>query len=127
MVRKLLLAMALLAATMGLAWAQVDVNKADQAALEGVQGVGPSLSKKILDARKMGGNFKDWNDLEGRVAGIKNKSAARLSKAGLTVEGKSRPDAPPVAKPAKAEAKPAKSEVRPIKALEQERKGEMKQ
>jgi competence protein ComEA len=108
MLRKLLLAMVLLMATMGLAWAQADVNKADQAGLEGVQGIGPSLSKKILDARKMGGNFKDWNDLEGRVAGIKNKSAARLSKAGLTVDGNSRPDAPPVAKAVKAEAKPGK-------------------
>lgn len=104
-----MLAAALLTATMGLAWAQADVNKADQAALESVQGVGPAMSKKILDARAKGGNFKDWNDLEARVAGIKDKSATRLSKAGLTVDGKSRPDAPAPARAAVPQPKPVKA------------------
>ena len=52
MLKKLLLAIATLIATMGIAFAQVDVNKADQAALDGIKGIGPSMSKRILDERK---------------------------------------------------------------------------
>jgi competence protein ComEA len=69
------------------AWAQVDVNKADQAALDGIKGLGPAKSKAILDARTKGGQFKDWSDLETRVKGLGEKSAIKLSDAGLTVNG----------------------------------------
>ncbi|MFD2273472.1 hypothetical protein ACFS07_26965 [Undibacterium arcticum] len=41
MFKKLLLAVATLVATMGFAFAQVDVNKADQTALDGIKGIGP--------------------------------------------------------------------------------------
>ena len=85
MLKKLLLAVATLIATMGIAFAQVDVNKADQAALDGIKGIGPSMSKRILDERKKGGDFKDWADLEQRLKGIRDKRAAKLSSAGLTV------------------------------------------
>ena len=51
MIKKLVLAVATLAATMGLAFAQVDVNKADQAALDSVKGIGPATSKAIIDER----------------------------------------------------------------------------
>jgi competence protein ComEA len=68
-------------------WANVDVNKADQSALDGVRGIGPSMSKRILGERDKGGNFKDWSDLQQRVKGIKEKSAAKLSDNGLTVNG----------------------------------------
>lgn len=81
---------AVLAAHFSLAFAQVDVNKADQAALDGIRGVGPKLSSAILDERKKGGNFKDWQDLESRVKGVGGKSAVRLSNAGLTVNGQVR-------------------------------------
>jgi competence protein ComEA len=87
MLKKLLLALAVLIATMGFAFAQVDVNKADQAALDSVKGIGPKTSKAILDERKKGGDFKDWADFEKRVKGIGEKSAVKLSKAGLTVNG----------------------------------------
>ena len=90
MLKKLLLSIALLAAASGFAFAQVDVNKADQAALDGVKGIGPKMSKAILDERKKGGEFKDWADLEGRVKGVGEKNAIRLSEAGLTVNGKTR-------------------------------------
>lgn len=90
MLKKLLLAVAALVATMGLAFAQVDVNKADQAALDGLKGVGPKMSKAILDERQKGGEFKDWNDLEQRVKGIGGKSSLKLSDAGLTVNGQSK-------------------------------------
>lgn len=68
------------------AFAQVDVNKADQAALDGIKGIGPAKSKMILEERKKG-EFKDWHDFESRVKGIGEKSAAKLSEAGLTVNG----------------------------------------
>ncbi len=68
------------------AQAAVDVNKASQADLETLRGVGPSLSGKILEARKAG-EFRNWTDLVDRVSGIGPASAARLSQAGLTVAG----------------------------------------
>jgi competence protein ComEA len=68
------------------AMAAVDVNKADQAQLESVKGIGPALSTKILDQRKTGA-FKDWSDFMTRVAGIGPGNATRLSGNGLTVNG----------------------------------------
>lgn len=88
MFKKLALA-AFLLTNFHLALAQVDVNKADQAALDGIRGVGPKLSSAILDERKKG-DFKDWRDLENRVKGVGGKSAVRLSNAGLTVNGQAR-------------------------------------
>jgi competence protein ComEA len=87
MLKKLLLAIAVLIATTGFAFAQVDVNKADQAALDSVKGIGPKTSKAIIDERKKGGDFKDWADFEKRVKGVGEKSAVKLSNAGLTVNG----------------------------------------
>ncbi len=72
----------------GAVLAQIDVNKADQVALDGLKGIGPKTSRTILDERKNGGKFKDWEDFEKRVKGIGPASAHKLSEAGLTVEGK---------------------------------------
>jgi len=94
MYKKLLLAVATLVATMGLAFAQVDVNKADQAALDSVKGIGPAKTKAILEERKKG-EFKDWADFEQRVKGIGGKNAIKLSEAGLQVNGKSKDGAAP--------------------------------
>jgi competence protein ComEA len=88
MIRKLLLAVATLVACMGMAVAQVDVNKADAAALDSIKGIGPAKTKAIM-AERAKGEFKDWADLEQRVKGIGEKNAAKLSEAGLTVNGKS--------------------------------------
>ena len=90
MLKKLLLSIAVLAMSSGFAFAQVDVNKADQAALDGVKGIGPKMSKAILDERKKGGEFKDWVDLEVRVKGVGAKNAIKLSEEGLTVNGQPR-------------------------------------
>lgn len=80
----------IIAATLALAsafaFAAVDVNKANQAELESVKGVGPAMSGKILEARKSGA-FKDWPDLAGRVKGIGSARAGKLSAEGLTVDG----------------------------------------
>jgi competence protein ComEA len=103
MMKKLMLAIATMVATMGFAFAQVDVNKADVAALDSVKGVGPKMSKAILDERAKG-EFKDWADFEKRVKGVGDKSSAKLSAAGLQVNGKSKEGAPISSKPADAKA-----------------------
>ncbi len=86
--------------------AAVDVNKGSAAELDGLPGVGPAMSQRILDARKQG-EFKDWADLMARVKGIKAKSAAKLSAAGMTVGGKPFDGAAAPAKAAKDGAAPA--------------------
>jgi competence protein ComEA len=70
--------------------AQVDANRADQAALDGVRGIGPTLSRAILDERKRHGAFRDWSDLEQRVKGIGERRALALSESGLVVDGQGR-------------------------------------
>ena len=107
MIKKLMLAVAALVATMGLAFAQVDVNKADAAGLDSVKGIGPAMSKVILDERAKG-EFKDWADLQKRVKGMGDKRAMKLSEAGLVVGGKPK-DGAQLAKPAGAKASPAKA------------------
>jgi competence protein ComEA len=79
-----ILAASVLAAFAFAAHAAVDANKASQAELETVKGIGPGLSSKILDARKTG-TFKDWTDLVEHVGGVGPGNAARFSQAGLTV------------------------------------------
>jgi competence protein ComEA len=79
-----ILAAILLAAFALSAQAAVDANKATQAELESVKGIGPGLSGKILEARKASA-FKDWTDLVDRVGGVGPGNAARFSQAGLTV------------------------------------------
>lgn len=76
-------ALALVAAT---AFAAVDVNKATQAELQSIKGIGPAMSTKILDARKTAG-FKDWSDLQTRVKGVGVNNSQRFSTEGLTVSG----------------------------------------
>src|SRR6266571_2579647 len=90
MIKKLMLAVATMIAAMGFAFAQVDVNKADAAALDAVKGVGPKMSKTIIDERTKGGEFKDWADFQKRVKGVGEKNAVKLSQAGLQVAGKSK-------------------------------------
>ena len=76
----------LLALISAAAFAAVDVNKASQAELEAVKGIGPSMSTRIIDARKTG-TFKDWSDLQTRVKGVGVAKSAKLSSEGLTVNG----------------------------------------
>jgi competence protein ComEA len=83
------------------AFAAADANKANQAELETIQGIGPGLSGKILQARQSG-EFKTWGDLVDRVGGIGPGNAARFSQAGLTVGGAAYDGRPAEARPAKA-------------------------
>ncbi len=60
------------------AMAAVDVNKATEADLDGLNGVGPATTQLILKERKKG-DFKDWADLMHRVKGIGDARANKLS------------------------------------------------
>jgi competence protein ComEA len=86
MFKQLLIAMALSSAAG--AFAAVDVNQASVAELDGIKGIGPAMSSRILDERKKG-PFRDWSDLMARVKGVGQANAARLSSEGLTVGGAS--------------------------------------
>ena len=72
----------------GHAFAKVEINSADQAALESVRGLGPSKAKAILLERKKNGPFKDSTDLHTRVKGIGEKTVERLMQNGLIINNK---------------------------------------
>ena len=84
MLKKLLISIALLFATA--AFAAIDVNQASEAELNGIHGIGPGLSERILAERDKG-EFKDWADLIERVKGIGDKTATKFSAGGLSVQG----------------------------------------
>ncbi|WP_175923457.1 ComEA family DNA-binding protein [Burkholderia latens] len=92
MLKKLLMLFVALSLSLaaGLA-AAVDVNTADQAALESVKGLGPVKSKAIIDERTKNGPFKDADDLANRVKGLGTKSVGHLEENGLTIGGSSAP------------------------------------
>jgi competence protein ComEA len=84
MLKKILAILAMLYAAA--AFAGVEVNKATAAELDGIKGIGPVMSKRILDERKKG-QFKNWDNFMGRIKGIAPITAARYSAGGLTVNG----------------------------------------
>ncbi len=88
MLKKIVLFVVVMGVCAGSALAAVEVNTADQPALDAVAGIGPSTSRAILSEREKNGNYKDWNDFERRVKGIGERNAVKLSAAGLTVNGK---------------------------------------
>jgi competence protein ComEA len=64
MLKKLLVLLSLCCAA--LAYAAVDVNQASEAELDGIKGIGPAMSARILQEREKA-PFKDWADLIERV------------------------------------------------------------
>lgn len=119
MLKKILLALAMFYGAM--AFAAVDVNKASAAQLDGVKGIGPVLSGKILDERKKG-EFKSWDDFITRVPGIGEGNASKLSAEGLTV-GTAKYSGPSKAGDAKKDDKKAAAKEEPKK---DEKKAEVK-
>lgn len=114
MIKKILAAM--LALFAAVAFAAVDANKATQAELEGVKGIGPAIAGKILDERKKGA-FKDWEDMVTRVKGVGEGNAAKFSAEGLTVNGAAFAGAPAkAATAAKKDDKPAAKAETPMAA-----------
>lgn len=84
MLRKIMVTAAMLAA-FGHAYAAVDVNTANEAALRGVKGIGPAKAKAILEERDAHGPFKDTTDLSKRVKGMGGHTVERLQAEGLAV------------------------------------------
>ncbi len=87
MLKKILAALVMMYAAVS--FAAVDVNKATAAELDAIKGIGPAISAKILDEKKKGGSFKDWDDLIKRVKGVGEGNAVKFSSEGLTVGGES--------------------------------------
>ena len=108
--------------------ASVDVNKATQAELEAIKGVGPGIATKILDERKKA-SFKDWGDLVERIKGVGDANAAKLSADGLTVNGaayKATAMTPAGKTDAKADAKASKADMKADAAAKKEEAKMMK-
>jgi competence protein ComEA len=64
----------------------VDVNVGSLADIERIKGVGTALAESLLLERDKAA-FKDWADVIRRVKGVGPGNAARLSAAGLRVNG----------------------------------------
>ncbi|HEV3106565.1 MAG TPA: helix-hairpin-helix domain-containing protein [Trinickia sp.] len=75
----------------GQAFASVDVNSADESALRGIKGIGPSKAKAILYERASNGPFRDAADLAQRVKGLGGHTLARLQAEGLAIGSTSVP------------------------------------
>ncbi|MBA3772216.1 MAG: helix-hairpin-helix domain-containing protein [Ramlibacter sp.] len=127
MLKKLLALVLMLIASV--AMAAVDVNKATEAQLDGIKGIGPVTSKMIMAERKKG-DFKSWEDFVERVKGVGDSRAAKLSAAGLTVNGTAFKGAAAVKKDEKAAAKSdkkdAKAAAKEEKAIAKEEKKDAK-
>ena len=96
--KKILLALVAFFMTVGMAFAAVDINSADEKGLDAIKGVGPAKAKLIVDERKKSGPYKSLDDVAARVKGIGEKTVAGWKKDGsVTISGGSTP--------AKAEAK----------------------
>lgn len=108
MLKKILAFVAMLYAAAS--FAAVDVNKATAADLDGIKGIGPAISGKIIEERKKG-NFKDWNDFIERVKGVGEGNAAKFSAEGLTVNGAAFAGAPAAKKDDKKAKTDSKAKV----------------
>lgn len=79
----------------GLVCAQsIDLNQASEIELDGLQGVGPALTREVLRERNKA-PFKDWADVTRRVKGIGPQKANRLSAQGVRVQDQAFADKAP--------------------------------
>ena len=86
----------------GLTWAQTELNQATEIDLDGLKGLGPAMTRRVLNERQKG-PFQDWQDAMSRIPGMGPKKAASLSGQGLRVQSKSYSPAAPGATAAPAE------------------------
>lgn len=66
--------------------AALDINQANEAELDSLKGMGPTLSRHVLNARAKC-EFQSWADLLQRVSGMGRAKAQQFSAQGLTVNG----------------------------------------
>lgn len=69
-----------------IAHAELDLNRAREMDLDGLKGVGPALSSRILKAREVR-PFSNWQDLQQRVKGMGPALSKSLSDQGARIEG----------------------------------------
>ncbi|MEY5028604.1 MAG: hypothetical protein RLZ63_919 [Pseudomonadota bacterium] len=69
------------------AHAELDLNRAREMDLDGLKGVGPALSARILKAREAR-PFSNWEDLQQRVKGVGPALSQSLSEQGARIDGK---------------------------------------
>ena len=79
------------------AWA-LEVNQATEAELDGLRGLGPAFTRRILAERSLR-PFADWPDLMRRVSGMGDVTAQKLSAQGLTVQNQPLKQKPIAVKP----------------------------
>ncbi len=103
MLKKVLSALALVVVATA-AMAGVEVNKASEADLDGVKGIGPATTRLIVAERKKS-EFKNWEDLKSRVKVIGDARASKLSAQGLTVAGEAYKPMTTAIKPKEGEKK----------------------
>lgn len=100
MLKKILLGLMTLIASIGMALAAVNINTATEQELQSLPGIGPAKAKEIIAHRKAHGNFKTIDELK-NVKGIGDKTFDKF-KSQLAVSGSTSIDAAP---PKKEEAK----------------------
>jgi len=76
-----------LVAAISSAYAAVDVNTGNEAALESISGIGASKARAIVREREANGPYKDADDLATRISGLGTKSIERLKQNNLTIGG----------------------------------------
>ena len=79
------------------AWA-LEVNHATETELDGLRGLGPAFTRRILSERDIR-PFTDWPDLMRRVSGMGRLTAQKLSAQGLTVQNQPLEQKPIAVKP----------------------------
>ncbi len=71
----------------------LDLERAREVDLDGLRGLGPATTRRILAERERQ-PFGSWKDLMKRVPGIGPGKAAQLSEQGLRVQGQTFPAQP---------------------------------
>ncbi len=64
----------------------LELNDATRAQLEQLDGVGVAMAERVLNERAKA-PFRDWDDLQRRVKGLRGARSARLRAQGVTVNG----------------------------------------
>lgn len=105
MLKKLLVLLVTLVASIGMAIAAININTATEKELQSLPGIGPAKAKAIVDYRKAKGDFKAIEDLKS-VKGIGDKTFDKF-KAQLAVSGATTVEATPAKKDAPKTAQSA--------------------
>ena len=88
------------------AHALIELNTATEAELDGLKGLGPATTRRILAERQAGGRFQDWPDFSRRVKGMGSTTTQRLSQDGLVIEGQPAPAPSPSSSSSSSAATP---------------------